>query len=71
MPKLCAEVEANAQRDPYLPESQAAVQEAPARSSLQVPVRNPPVVKPLKSSRAGEWPQQTGEAKEDLGLFTT
>uniref|UniRef100_A0A672TGT5 GON-4-like protein n=1 Tax=Strigops habroptila TaxID=2489341 RepID=A0A672TGT5_STRHB len=62
MPKLCTEVEVNAQRDLYLPENQSAVQESPGRSSLQVAVRNPAVMKPLKSTRAGE-------ENEDLGLF--
>ncbi|XP_065515976.1 GON-4-like protein isoform X2 [Lathamus discolor] len=61
MPKLCAEVEVTAQREPYLPESQAPVQEAPGRSSSQAPARNPAVVKPMRSGRAGEWPQQTEE----------
>ncbi|XP_057254212.1 GON-4-like protein [Pezoporus wallicus] len=61
MPRLCTEVEVSAQKDPCLPESQAPVQEAPGRSSVQVPARNPAVVKPLRSSRAGEGPQQTEE----------
>uniref|UniRef100_A0A8C3K015 GON4L n=1 Tax=Calidris pygmaea TaxID=425635 RepID=A0A8C3K015_9CHAR len=59
----------NSQRDPYLPENQSAVQESPLRSSLQLAVRNPAVMKPVKNSRAGEWPQQTDEENEDLGLF--
>uniref|UniRef100_A0A8B9GFS5 GON-4-like protein n=1 Tax=Amazona collaria TaxID=241587 RepID=A0A8B9GFS5_9PSIT len=71
MPKLGTEVEVDAQRDPCLPENQSAAQEAPGRSALQVAVRNPTVLKPLRNSRAGEWPQQTGEEKEDLGLFIT
>ncbi|XP_074020541.1 LOW QUALITY PROTEIN: GON-4-like protein [Numenius arquata] len=68
-PKLCTEVEVNSQRDPYLPENQSAVQESPVRSSLQLAVRNPAAMKPLKNTRAGEWPQQTDEENEDLGLF--
>uniref|UniRef100_A0A663M6T3 GON-4-like protein n=1 Tax=Athene cunicularia TaxID=194338 RepID=A0A663M6T3_ATHCN len=57
------------QRDPYLTENQSAAQESPVRSSLQLAVRNPTVMKPLKNTRAGEWPQQTDEENEDLGLF--
>uniref|UniRef100_A0A8C8AXX5 GON-4-like protein n=1 Tax=Otus sunia TaxID=257818 RepID=A0A8C8AXX5_9STRI len=68
-PKLCTEMEANLQRDPYLTENQPAVQEPPVRSSSQLAVRNPAVLKPLKNTRAGEWPQQTDEENEDLGLF--
>uniref|UniRef100_A0A8C0FA46 GON-4-like protein n=1 Tax=Bubo bubo TaxID=30461 RepID=A0A8C0FA46_BUBBB len=68
-PKLYTEGEANSQRDPYLTENQPAAQESPGRSSLQLAVRNPTVLKPLKNTRAGEWPQQTDEENEDLGLF--
>ncbi|KAM6330992.1 GON-4-like protein isoform 4-T4 [Alca torda] len=68
-PKLYTEVELNSQRDPYLAENQSAVQESPVRSSLQLAVRNPTAMKPLKNTRAGEWPQQTDEENEDLGLF--
>ncbi|XP_052651411.1 GON-4-like protein isoform X2 [Harpia harpyja] len=68
-PKLCTEVEVNLQRDPYLMENQSAMQESPVRSSLQLAVRNPTVMKPLKNTRAGEWPQWTDEENEDLGLF--
>uniref|UniRef100_A0A8B9MS12 GON-4-like protein n=1 Tax=Accipiter nisus TaxID=211598 RepID=A0A8B9MS12_9AVES len=57
------------QRDPYLTENQSAMQESPVRSSLQLAVRNPTVMKPLKNTRAGEWPQWTDEENEDLGLF--
>uniref|UniRef100_A0A8C0AS19 GON-4-like protein n=1 Tax=Buteo japonicus TaxID=224669 RepID=A0A8C0AS19_9AVES len=56
-------------RDPYLTENQSAMQESPVRSSLQLAVRNPTVMKPLKNTRAGEWPQWTDEENEDLGLF--
>uniref|UniRef100_A0A8B9MT32 GON-4-like protein n=1 Tax=Accipiter nisus TaxID=211598 RepID=A0A8B9MT32_9AVES len=59
----------NSQRDPYLTENQSAMQESPVRSSLQLAVRNPTVMKPLKNTRAGEWPQWTDEENEDLGLF--
>uniref|UniRef100_A0A663EQX3 GON-4-like protein n=1 Tax=Aquila chrysaetos chrysaetos TaxID=223781 RepID=A0A663EQX3_AQUCH len=59
----------NVQRDPYLTENQSAMQESPVRSSLQLAVRNPTVMKPLKNTRAGEWPQWTDEENEDLGLF--
>lgn len=69
MPKLYTEVEVNSQRDQCLTENQSAVQESPVRSSLQLAVRNPTVMKPLKNTRAGEWPQQTDEENEDLGLF--
>ncbi|KAM4644431.1 GON-4-like protein isoform 1-T1 [Amazona ochrocephala] len=61
MPKLGTEVEADAQRDPCLPENQSAAQEAPGRSALQVAVRNPAVLKPLRNSRAEE---QDGEEIE-------
>ncbi|XP_074709635.1 GON-4-like protein isoform X4 [Strix uralensis] len=57
-PKVCTEVEANSQRDPCLTENQPAVQESPGRSSLQLAVRNPAVLKPLKNTRAEE---QDGE----------
>ncbi|XP_068270592.1 GON-4-like protein isoform X2 [Nyctibius grandis] len=57
-PKLYTEVEVNSQRDPYLTENQAAVQESPVRSSSQLAVRNPTVMKPLKNTRAEE---QDGE----------
>ncbi|XP_069650539.1 GON-4-like protein isoform X2 [Haliaeetus albicilla] len=57
-PKLCTEVEVNSQRDPYLTENQSAMQESPVRSSLQLAVRNPTVMKPLKNTRAEE---QDGE----------
>ncbi|XP_054038934.1 GON-4-like protein isoform X2 [Rissa tridactyla] len=57
-PKLYTEVELNSQRDPYLAENQSAVQESPVRSSLQLPVRNPAAMKPLKNTRAEE---QDGE----------
>uniref|UniRef100_A0A8C0ARY7 GON-4-like protein n=1 Tax=Buteo japonicus TaxID=224669 RepID=A0A8C0ARY7_9AVES len=59
----------NSHRDPYLTENQSAMQESPVRSSLQLAVRNPTVMKPLKNTRAGEWPQWTDEENEDLGLF--
>uniref|UniRef100_A0A663EPR1 GON-4-like protein n=1 Tax=Aquila chrysaetos chrysaetos TaxID=223781 RepID=A0A663EPR1_AQUCH len=49
--------------------NQSAMQESPVRSSLQLAVRNPTVMKPLKNTRAGEWPQWTDEENEDLGLF--
>ncbi|KAM6039477.1 GON-4-like protein isoform 3-T3 [Chlamydotis macqueenii] len=68
-PKLYTEVELNSQRDLYLTENQSAVQESPGRSSLQLAVRNPTMMKPLKNTRVGEWPQQTDEENEDLGLF--
>ncbi|XP_054662036.1 GON-4-like protein isoform X5 [Grus americana] len=57
-PKLYTEVEVNSQRDPYLMENQSAVQESPVRSYLQMAVRNPTVMKPLKNTRAEE---QDGE----------
>ncbi|XP_064331436.1 GON-4-like protein isoform X2 [Phalacrocorax carbo] len=53
-PKLYTEVEVNSQRDPYLPENQSAVQDSPVRSPLQLAVRNPTVMKPLKNTRAEE-----------------
>ena len=62
-------MEGNSQKDPYLTENQPAVQESPVRSSLQPAVRSPTTMKPLKTSRAGEWPQQTDEENEGLGLF--
>uniref|UniRef100_A0A8C4U3I5 GON-4-like protein n=1 Tax=Falco tinnunculus TaxID=100819 RepID=A0A8C4U3I5_FALTI len=57
----------NSQRDPYLTENQSAVPESPVRSSSQLAVRSPTMVKPLKNIRAGEWPQQSDEKNEDLG----
>lgn len=59
----------NSQRDPPLSENQSAGQEAPVRSSLQMAARNPATMKPLKNTRAGEWPQQSDEENEDLGLL--
>ncbi|XP_056178495.1 GON-4-like protein isoform X3 [Falco biarmicus] len=57
-PKLYTEVEMNSQRDPYLTENQSAVPESPVRSSSQLAVRSPTMVKPLKNIRAEE---QDGE----------
>uniref|UniRef100_A0A8C4U606 GON-4-like protein n=1 Tax=Falco tinnunculus TaxID=100819 RepID=A0A8C4U606_FALTI len=48
----------NSQRDPYLTENQSAVPESPVRSSSQLAVRSPTMVKPLKNIRAEE---QDGE----------
>lgn len=68
-PKLYTEVEVNLQRDPCLTDNQSAAQESPARSSLQLAVRSPTMMKPLKNTRTGECPQQTDEENESLGLF--
>uniref|UniRef100_A0A8B9CV04 Myb-like domain-containing protein n=1 Tax=Anser brachyrhynchus TaxID=132585 RepID=A0A8B9CV04_9AVES len=57
-PKLYTEVEVNLQRDPYLTDNQSAAQESPARSSLQLAVRSPTMMKPLKNTRTEE---QDGE----------
>lgn len=67
--KLYTEVAVNLQRDPYLPDNQSAVQESPARSSSQLAVRSPTMMKPLKNTRTGECPQQTDEENGSLGLF--
>uniref|UniRef100_A0A8C3CX45 GON-4-like protein n=1 Tax=Cairina moschata TaxID=8855 RepID=A0A8C3CX45_CAIMO len=68
-PKLYTEAAVDLQRDPYLPDNQSAAQESPARSSSQLAVRSPTMMKPLKNTRTGECPQQTDEENESLGLF--
>ncbi|KAM6309331.1 GON-4-like protein isoform 3-T3 [Podargus strigoides] len=60
-PKLYTEVEVSSKGDLYPTENQSAVQESSVRSSLQLAVRNPTVMKPLKNSRAEE---QDGEDTE-------
>uniref|UniRef100_A0A8B9T6B5 GON-4-like protein n=1 Tax=Anas platyrhynchos TaxID=8839 RepID=A0A8B9T6B5_ANAPL len=67
--KLYTEVAVNLQRDPYLPDNQSAAQESPVRSSSQLAVRSPTMMKPLKNTRTGECPQQTDEENGSLGLF--
>ncbi|XP_064354968.1 GON-4-like protein isoform X3 [Dromaius novaehollandiae] len=57
-PKQHTEEEVVLQRDPYLTDSHSAVQESPVRRSLQLAVRNPATMKPLKNTRAEE---QDGE----------
>uniref|UniRef100_G1MQA2 GON-4-like protein n=1 Tax=Meleagris gallopavo TaxID=9103 RepID=G1MQA2_MELGA len=52
------------QRDLCLTDNPSAVQESPSRSSLQLAVRSPAAMKLLKSTRPGEWPQQTDGEKE-------
>ncbi|XP_062454024.1 GON-4-like protein isoform X2 [Rhea pennata] len=56
--KQHTEEEVGLQRDPYLTDSHSAVQEFPLRCSLQLAVRNPAMMKPLKNTRAEE---QDGE----------